>query len=178
VNVSRVIESIPSKTTALERLGMILGTPRVLFGVLILAAGLALPFAVLRDFSLGVVRGEPPLLRLAGLFIAPMLIFVGYLLIRRGAGIPYTPARRIRIAFWEMNEFPFHVRVLLLACALALGTSMLGFSVGMALFELGTAKLVWQPVTSVTLLVVSVPLAVFILRRRGAKERKSRERQR
>ena len=166
IRASRVIESLPSKTAALARIGAVLGAPRALFGALALAAGIAAPFAALRQFSLGVVLGQIPYLPLASLPLSPLLIVVGDVLIRRGLGTAHRPVGRIRFGYWEMDELSFRVKALILACGLALGASLLAFTIGITLFDLRRAQLVWYPIMSIAVLGLSIPPAIWILRRR------------
>lgn len=165
INAGRKIESLPSKTPTLRRASLLLGAPRVLFGVVAMVTALILPFAALRAFSFGIVQGQTLLLPLVGLVVSPMLMIAGDFWIRRGIGISSRPTRRVRIGWWEMDEVPFHVRVLLLACALTLAASLSVFTVGVGFFGFTRAALAWRPEFSAPLFLLTIPLAILILRR-------------
>jgi hypothetical protein len=171
VKVGRMIDAMPSKSPELDRIGFILGSPRVLFGILAMGSALIAPFVALGRVCTEVVRGDADLLPLASLLVAPMLLVVGDVWLRRGLRIHLTPVQRMRIGPWEIDALPLHVKVLLLSSGIALATSLLAFAAGALLLDVGKAQLAWHPRTSITFFLISIPLAVLLLSkgRRGKK---------
>lgn len=169
VDVSRKIDALPSKSPQLDRIGFVLGLPRVLFGTFAVIIAVLAPFPALGEFSVGVVRGNADLLPLGSLLVAPMFIYAGNVWIMHGLRISVTSVRRVRVGLWEIDTPPFYVKVLLVSCGLALAASLFAFLIAVIVSDLSTADLAWRPISSIAFFLISVPVAVILLRKHSVR---------
>lgn len=176
IDASRAIKREQPQHGPLRLLAATLIFPQAMFGIVLIATALVLPFVSIRAVAIEAAEGRFAAMRAYGLLLSPLFLVLGCHYLWEGLGAVAKVPRRIRFGRWEMNapHIPTWLMVLIVADGISIGTLLLAYIVAAIATTQYIALRFWQPAVSISVAIVAVPLALRLVTSRQRRSRKSR----
>ena len=149
-----------------QRLVALLILPQAIFGIVLISAGLVLPFIGVRGLIIDAFNGTISVWSPVRIVIGAMMFPVGCFYLREGLGGMPKTTRRVRVGFLELNAppIPRWLAVLAVSEGLTLIAQAVGFITLASITDAAHALWVWKSIITLALCALALPIAMRLTR--------------